>query len=107
MLVALVALLGSLAPDGFRWLTVFANLAALALYFLCAIATLVLRKRDVRNDGQPFVIPGGPLVPVAACAAIAWLFFETINGQDGGDQLKSMVIARPSSSRCTACARCV
>jgi APA family basic amino acid/polyamine antiporter len=93
VMVASVALLGSLAPDGFRWLTVFANLAALALYFLCAIATLVLRKRDVRTDGEPFVIPGGPLVPIAACAAIAWLFFETINGQDGGDQLKSMVIA--------------
>jgi basic amino acid/polyamine antiporter, APA family len=93
VLVASVALLGSLAPDGFRWLTVFANLAALALYFLCAIATLVLRKRDVRTDGEPFVIPGGPLVPIAACAAIAWLFFETISGQDGDDQLKSMIIA--------------
>jgi APA family basic amino acid/polyamine antiporter len=92
-MVASVALLGSLAPDGFRWLTVFANLAALALYFLCAIATLVLRKRDVRSDGQPFVIPGGPLVPIAACGAIAWLFFETISGEDGDDQLKSMIIA--------------
>lgn len=93
VLVVVVALLGSLMPDGFRWLTVFANLAALALYFLCAIGTLVLRKRDVRTDGQPFVIPGGPLVPIAACVAIAWLFYETINGKDGGDQLKSMLIA--------------
>ena len=64
----------------------FANLAALALYFLCAIATLVLRKRDVRMDGQPFVIPGGPLVPIAACAAIAWLFFETARD---GEQFKA------------------
>ena len=73
---------GQPVHDGFKWLTVFANLAALALYFLCAIATLVLRKRDVRMDGQPFVIPGGPLVPIAACVAIAWLFFET--ARDGG-----------------------
>ena len=74
----------------FEWLTVFANLAALALYFLCAIATLVLRKRDVRMDGKPFIIPGGPLVPIAACVAIAWLFFETARD---GEQFKGLVIA--------------
>jgi amino acid transporter len=84
-MVAVVALLGN-----FEWLTVFANLAALSLYFLCAIATLVLRKRDVRMDGQPFIIPGGPLVPIAACAAVAWLFFETARD---GKQFKGMVIA--------------
>jgi amino acid transporter len=85
VLVAAVALLGN-----FEWLTVFANLAALALYFLCAIATLVLRKRDVRMDGQPFVIPGGPTVPIAACLAIAWLFFETARD---GKQFYGLVIA--------------
>jgi len=84
-LVAAVALLGN-----FEWLTVFANLAALALYFLCAIATLVLRKRDVRMDGQPFVIPGGPTVPIAACLAIAWLFFETARD---GKQFYGLLIA--------------
>jgi amino acid transporter len=95
VMVVTVALVGSLLTeiDGFKWLTVFANLAALSLYFLCAIGTLVLRKRDVRMDGQPFVIPGGPLVPIAACVAIAWLFYETVTGKDGGDQLKGMVIA--------------
>jgi amino acid transporter len=90
VLVVAVALLGSFVPDGFKWLTVFANLAALALYFLCAIGTLVLRKRDVRMDGQPFVIPGGPLVPIAACVAIAWLFFETARD---GEQFKGLIVA--------------
>jgi basic amino acid/polyamine antiporter, APA family len=85
VLVITVALLGN-----FEWLTVFANLAALALYFLCAISTLVLRKRDVRTDGQPFVIPGGPLVPIATLFAVAWLFFETARD---GKQLKGMIIA--------------
>jgi basic amino acid/polyamine antiporter, APA family len=84
-LVVAVALLGN-----FEWLTVFANLAALALYFLCAIATLVLRKRDVRMDGRPFVIPGGPLVPIAAIVAVAWLFFETARD---GKQFYGLVIA--------------
>jgi basic amino acid/polyamine antiporter, APA family len=85
VMVAVVALLGN-----FEWLTVFANLAALALYFLCAIATLVLRKRDVRMDGQPFIIPGGPTVPIAACLAIAWLFFETARD---GKQFYGLLIA--------------
>jgi hypothetical protein len=44
-------------------------------------------------DGQPFVIPGGPLVPVAACVAVVWLFYETVSGKDGGEQLKGMIIA--------------
>jgi amino acid transporter len=95
VMVVTVALVGSLLTeiDGFKWLTVFANLAALSLYLLCAIATLVLRKRDVRMDGQPFLIPGGPLVPVAALFAVVWLFYETVSGKDGGEQLKGIIIA--------------
>jgi basic amino acid/polyamine antiporter, APA family len=72
VMVAIIALSGT-----FEWLTIFANLAALALYFLCAIAALILRRRDVRSDGEPFKSPGGPLVPIAACVAVAWLFYET------------------------------
>lgn len=79
-IVAIVALIGT-----FEWLTRFSNLAALSLYFLCAVSTLVLRRRNVRSDGDPFVIPGGPLVPVLACIAVVWLAFETLrNKQEGG-----------------------
>ena len=80
VLVATIALLGT-----FEWLTKFSNLAALSLYFLCAISTLLLRRQNVRSDGDPFVIPGGPLVPILACIAIVWLSFETIrNKAEGG-----------------------
>lgn len=72
-LVATIALSGT-----YETLTVFANLAALMLYSLCAIAAYVLRKRDVRTDGEPFLAPGGALVPIAACLSIAWLFYETV-----------------------------
>jgi amino acid transporter len=75
VLVAGIALTGT-----FERLGVFANLAAISLYILCAIAVLVLRRRDVRTDGAPFLIPGGALVPVAACVALAWLFYETARG---------------------------
>lgn len=73
VVVATIALSGT-----YETLAVFANLAALMLYFLCAIAAFVLRKRDVRTDGEPFLAPGGPLVPIAACLSLAWLFYETV-----------------------------
>jgi amino acid transporter len=73
VMVAAIALSGT-----YETLTVFANLAALMLYFLCAIAAYMLRKQDVRTDGEPYLTPGGPLVPFAACASIAWLFYETV-----------------------------
>jgi basic amino acid/polyamine antiporter, APA family len=73
VIVAGIALTGT-----FETLAVFANLSALALYFLCAIAAYVLRKKDIRTDGEPFLTPGGPLVPIAACMSIAWLFYETV-----------------------------
>jgi APA family basic amino acid/polyamine antiporter len=80
VMVAIFALLGT-----FEWLTKFSNLAALSLYFLCAASTLFLRRRDVRSDGAPFVIPGGPLVPVLACIAVVWLGTETLrNKAEGG-----------------------
>lgn len=72
-------IVGSIALSGtFEQLAIFANLAALLLYFLCAIAAFVLRKRDVRTDGEPFQAPGGPLVPIAACLSISWVFYETV-----------------------------
>ena len=73
VVVACIALSGT-----YETLTIFANLSALMLYFLCAIAAYVLRKKDVRTDGEPFLAPGGPLVPIAACLSIAWLFSETV-----------------------------
>lgn len=73
VVVAIIALSGT-----YETLAVFANLAALSLYFLCAIAAYVLRKRDVRTDGDPFLAPGGALVPIAACLSLAWLFYETV-----------------------------
>jgi len=73
VIVASIALSGTFEP-----LAIFANLAALTLYFLCAISAYVLRKKDIRTDGEPYLTPGGPLVPIAACLSLAWLFYETV-----------------------------
>jgi amino acid transporter len=85
VMVAAIALTGS-----YEWLTIFANLSALLLYFMCSIAVLVLRKRNVRGEGDPFVIPGGRIVPIASCLSLAWLFFETAKD---GTQLYALGIA--------------
>lgn len=73
VIIAAIALSGT-----YETLTIFANLSALMLYFLCAIAAYFLRKQDVRTDGEPFLMPGGPLVPIATCLSLAWLFYETV-----------------------------
>ncbi len=60
--------------NSFEQLAVIANLAALLLYASVAIASLVLRRRDVRHEGaKPFTVPGGPVVPVITVLLIAWL----------------------------------
>jgi amino acid transporter len=72
-------LLVALALSGtFQQLAVISNLSALLLYFLCAIAVWVLRRRGIRGEGEPFVLPGGPLIPIATALAIVWLFYETV-----------------------------
>ena len=47
--------------------------AVLLIYLATCLATLRLRYLDVRSDGVPFRIPGGPTVPLLACAVVLWL----------------------------------
>jgi len=76
-------ILGVLALSGtFQQLAVFANLTAFVLYILCAIAVWQLRRRDVRGTEEPFLIPGGPLIPLAAVIANVWLIYSTATRSD-------------------------
>lgn len=72
-----VMVIGLALSGTFERLAVLSNLAAFVLYILCAIGVWRLRRLGVRSDGKPFVIPGGPLVPVAACVLNAGLIIET------------------------------
>ena len=74
-IVVQTSLVGLLAIfNSFEQLAVISNLAALLLYAGCALATLVLRQRGIRQDGaMPFSVPGGPLVPIVTVLLIAWL----------------------------------
>ena len=62
----------------FEQLAVLSNLAALGVYFLGAISVWRLRRRNVRSEREPFLMPGGPTVPILACIVIAWIVTQTI-----------------------------
>jgi len=59
--------------SSFTQLAVLANVAALTLYLMCVVASFELQRRDIRADGTPFAVPGGPTIPIAAAAVILWL----------------------------------
>ncbi len=63
-----IALSGS-----FRVLAVLSAVGILVVDLACCLAVLELRRRDVRAQGAPFRIAGGPLVPLLACAVVVWL----------------------------------
>lgn len=67
---ALVALVLGLSGSVER-LAILTNLASLLVYAGVALAAWALQRRDVRLEGRPFILPGGPLVPLATFAAIA------------------------------------
>lgn len=69
-----VGLAWMLASVGsFGVLALVANVSTLVGFLLCCLAAIELRRRNVQTGGRPFVLPGGPLVPIAACAVVLWL----------------------------------
>jgi amino acid transporter len=61
---------------GFGPLALLSVVATLLLYGGCAIATLQLRRLDLRLDAPPFVVPGGPAVPLLALVVTLWLMSQ-------------------------------
>ena len=59
--------------SSFAQLAIVANVAALTLYLMCIAASYELQRRDVRAEGTPFIMPGGPIVPALAAVVIVWL----------------------------------
>ncbi len=72
----------ALALSGtFRALASVAAAATLLLYLLCVLGLFKLRAADVRAERPPFVVPGGPLIPLAAVAVVAAVL-EGLGGAD-------------------------
>ncbi|HVO09407.1 MAG TPA: APC family permease [Vicinamibacteria bacterium] len=66
--VAVLAVTGS-----FERLLVMSNVALLFLYLLCALACFQLVRRDVREEGRPFRVPGERVIPFLAGGAVLWV----------------------------------
>lgn len=59
--------------SSFGPLAIFSNVAALLVYFSCAVAAWELRRRNVQEGGTPFRVPGASVVPFLTCAVIIGL----------------------------------
>jgi basic amino acid/polyamine antiporter, APA family len=85
------AIVAALAiSSSFTQLAILANVAALTLYLMCVAASYQLQRsargphgtgapREVKDaglGGPPFDLPGGPLIPLLAAAAIVWLLAQ-------------------------------
>ncbi|MDQ3672823.1 MAG: APC family permease [Gemmatimonadota bacterium] len=58
----------------FERLAVLSVIATLIVYLICCLAAIHLRRRDIRVEGAvPFKLPGGPAIPIVACAIVVWL----------------------------------
>ena len=68
VLCALVALTGSS-----RQSVIAGSSGTLVLYLICCLGLLRLRSKRIATGGEAFRIPGGPFVPLAACAIIVWM----------------------------------
>ena len=93
-IVTYAAIAAALSISGtFERLAILSNVSALILYLMSAIAAWILRRRDVRTNGNPFVAPGGPLVPLLTCVAIGWMLAETATRLEWGAVAIVVVIA--------------
>jgi amino acid transporter len=68
LLVAVIAATGS-----FEKLAIIANGSVLLVYGGCCLATVELRRRDVRAGGVPFRVPAARVIPWLALAVIVGL----------------------------------
>ncbi|MFN8571348.1 MAG: APC family permease [Gemmatimonadaceae bacterium] len=69
-LVALLVLTRS-----FEWLAIVSSVSTLLVYLVCTLATVQLRRREVRLMGPPFVLPLGVAIPVVAALVMIALMF--------------------------------
>ncbi len=61
------------ASGSFRQIAVLTVAGTLVLYLICCLGVLSLRAKKIADEGTPFVVPGGPVVPIVAAAIIVWL----------------------------------
>jgi basic amino acid/polyamine antiporter, APA family len=79
-IVTYVAVSLALGLSGtFEQLAILTNLSTLTVYVVTALAAWRLQALNVRLEGEPFSVPGGPLVPLLACSAIGGVIVATMS----------------------------
>jgi amino acid transporter len=79
IIVYVAIALGLALTGSFESLLVLANISGLLVYIGVAVAAWELRRRDVRTHGEPFIAPGGAIVPALTCAVIVAVIVATVN----------------------------
>jgi amino acid transporter len=77
----------------FERLLVLTNASALLVYIGVAVSAWELKRRDVRAHGEPFVAPGGPIVPALTCIIIAGVIIASVSWVETLACVGVMVIA--------------
>ena len=77
----------------FERLAILVNLASLLVYVVVALAAWRLRATGVRLEGEPFGLPGGPLVPLLACAAIGAVIVATVSRAEVAAMAAAIAVA--------------
>ncbi|HEV2986228.1 MAG TPA: amino acid permease [Vicinamibacterales bacterium] len=93
-IILYACLVGALATSSsFTQLAILANVSALTLYLTCVAAAHELQRRDVQTGGRPFILPGGPAIPVLAAIVILWLLSNATRREFGVEALVLAVAA--------------
>jgi amino acid transporter len=71
--VQTLIIIGVAASGSFESLAVIANGSMLLVYAACCIAVIELRRRRVAQNGTPFKLPLGAVIPAIAFLIILWL----------------------------------
>ena len=74
--------LGLALSGSFEGLLILTNVSALLVYIAVALAAWQLRRHDVRSHGDPFIVPGGPLVPMLTCLIIVGVIVAMVTWRE-------------------------
>ena len=61
------------ATGSFSELVVLSTVSILLVYLATCLSAIQLRRRDIRADGPPFIVPGGHTIPILACIVVTWM----------------------------------
>ncbi|HTD27840.1 MAG TPA: APC family permease [Xanthomonadaceae bacterium] len=73
--VALYAIIATVLAiqGGFTALALFSGKAICPVYIGVCIAAWYLQRHDLHGEGKPFMLYGGPIIPLIGCISMGWI----------------------------------